>query len=148
MLKHYRELMLLSLLFAFAVILMGSARAEEEHDKEHQATNRSDRSEPDNVGSKLAVKTGVITVTNRGYGSLTITADPEVTRISGSGSFAIVAPSNGTPCAKTLVVAGKGGTCTIGVRYTPLDTEMSTARVTLADTGGKTATQETIISVR
>lgn len=145
MLKLSRKLMLLSLLSAFVVISIGSARAEEEHVKENQAMNASERT---TVGAKMVVKTGVITVTNRGYGSLTITADPAVTRISGTGSFAIVSPATGTPCAKTLVVAGKGGACTIGVKYTPLDTEISTARVTLADTGGKTATQETIISVR
>lgn len=144
MLKLSRKLMFLSLLSAFAVISTGNAKAEEEHEKEAQADNRS---KPDNVAAKMAVKTGVITVTNRGYGSLTITADPEVTRISGSGSFAIVAPATGTPCAKTLVVAGKGGECTIGVKYTPSDTEMSTARVTLIDTGAKTGTQDTMISV-
>lgn len=129
MLKFSRKLMLLALLSALAATTTGSAVAA-------------------NGSAKLTVKTGVITVTNRGYGPLTITADPAVTRISGTGSFAIVTPATGTPCAKTLVVAGKGGACTIGVKYTPLDTEISTARVTLADTGGKTATQETIISVR
>lgn len=140
MLKPSRKLMLLSLLSAFAVISMGNAKAEEEA----QADNRS---KPGNVAAKMAVKTGVITVTNRGYGPLTITSDPEVIRISGSGNFAIVPPTSGTPCAKTLVVAGKGGTCTIGVKYTPSDTEISTARVTLIDSGAKSATQETIIRV-
>ncbi len=144
MLKFSRKLMLLSLLSAFAVISMGGAGAEEEHEKDHHEKNRSGS---DNIAAKMAVKTGVITVTNRGYGPLTITADPEVSRISGSGNFAIVTPATGTPCAKTLVVPGKGGACTIGVKYTPSDTEISTARVTLIDTGAKTATQETIIRV-
>ncbi len=144
MLKLSRKLMLLALLSAFAALAVGSARAEEEHEKEPQAKNRS---ESDNGAAKMAVKTGVITVTNSGNGPLTITADPEVTRISGTGSFAIVPPAMGIPCAKTLVVAGKGGACTIGVRYTPSDTAISTARVTLTDTGAKTATQETIIRV-
>jgi hypothetical protein len=142
MLTLSRKLMLLSLLSAFAATSVGSAGAEEEHEKEHQAKNRS---ESDNGAAKMAVKTGVITVTNSGNGPLTITADPEVTRISGSGSFAIVTPGTGRPCAKTVVVPGKGGTCTIGVRYTPSDTAISTARVTLTDTGAKTATQDTII---
>lgn len=144
MLKLSSKLMLLSLLSAFAVISMGSARAEEEHEKEHHAKNRS---EPGNVTAKMTVKTGVITVTNRGYGPLEITADPVVTRVSGSGSFAIVTPSTGTPCAKTVMVPAKGGTCTIAVQYTPLDTEISTARVTLTDSGAETATQDTMISV-
>lgn len=144
MLKLSRKLMLLALLSAFAAISVGSAMAEEEHEKEHQAKNASEGA---TAGAKMTVKTGVITVTNSGFGTLTITADPEVTRISGTGSFAIVPPGSGTPCAKTLVVAGKGGSCTIGVRYTPSDTGISTARVTLTDTGAKTATQETIIRV-
>lgn len=144
MLKLSRKLTLLSLLSAFVVVTTGNARAEEEHEKEAQADNRS---KPDNVAAKMTVKTGVITVTNRGYGSLEITADPVVTRVSGSGSFAIVTPGTGTPCAKTLVVPAKGGKCTIAVQYTPLDTEISTARVTLTDTGAETATQDTMISV-
>ncbi len=93
-------------------------------------------------------KTGTVTVTNSGNGPLTITATPTVARISGAtGTFAIVAPLSGTQCVNGSVVAA-GGTCTIGVQYTPPTTgttaqrtATSNGRVTLTDTGAATGTQ-------
>jgi len=93
------------------------------------------------------VKTGSVTVTNKGYGPLTLTADPSVTKISGNGSFAIVTPGAGVPCAKGVVVPPRGGECTIGVQYTPTGAGGASARVTLTDSGAKNPTQDTIIRI-
>lgn len=95
--------------------------------------------------ASIAMKTSVVTVTNRGASPLTITAAPAITRLSGNGNFAIVPPDTGTPCAPSLVVAPGGGKCTIGVRYIPSDGGRSTARLLLTDSGAATPTQETII---
>jgi hypothetical protein len=90
------------------------------------------------------VKTGTITVTNSGNGPLTLTANPTVAKNSGPGAFAIVAPASGTQCVNGLVVAASGGTCTIGVSYTPPATgtlNNATGHVTLTDTGAANGTQ-------
>jgi hypothetical protein len=90
------------------------------------------------------VKTGTITVSNSGNGPLTLTANPTVAKNGGPGAFAIVAPASGTQCVNGLVVAASGGTCTIGVRYTPPATgtlSNATGHVTLTDTGAANGTQ-------
>jgi hypothetical protein len=156
MLKCPNKLLLLALLGAIAATSTGSALAEEKRqDKKQPALAMTEHQDGDNKpgkgeksgkeAGKFSVKTGVITVHNHGYGPLTITADPTITRISGTGSFVIVTPATGTPCGKSVVVPPRGGECTIGVQYTPKDTEISTARVTLTDSGAKNATQDTII---
>lgn len=112
----------------------------ERHDKDR---HDKDRDRHDNAS--IAMKTSVVTVTNRGASPLTITAAPSITRVSGNGTFAIVAPDTGTPCAPSVVVAPGGGVCTIGVRYIPTDGGRSTARLMLTDSGAATPTQETLI---
>lgn len=162
--KHSNRLLMLALLSAFAATTIGSTVAAEQRGNkdrfkqsqkelqvkiksgesadEHHDKKRSGR---DTDAAPLTVKTSMVTVTNRGAAPLTITAPPAITRVSGKGAFAIVAPGAGTPCATSLVVAPRGGKCTIGVEYTPSDSEESTARLTLTDTGAATATQETLI---
>ncbi|HUX90499.1 MAG TPA: hypothetical protein VMV48_07375 [Gallionellaceae bacterium] len=164
--KFSNRLLILALLSAFATTTCSSAVAAEKDrdkrgknkpgvaEKEHRQSGEDrrakeehhgkDRSERDNDGSMTA-KTSVVTVTNRGGGPLTITAAPSINRLTGTGTFAIVAPGTGTPCAASLVVASGGGKCTIGVQYTPSDKGVSTARLTLTDTGAETTTQETVI---
>lgn len=165
--KLLNRLLILALLSAFAAVSTGSAVAAQERDgkgkarqseKEHHAKDKKDKSEGsredhrdkdrsghDDDAAHMTAKTSVVTVTNRGAGPLTITAPPAITRISGNGTFAIVPPGTGTPCAASLVVAPRGGNCTIGVEYTPKDGEESAARLTLTDTGAATSTQETVI---
>lgn len=161
--NHSNRLLIVALLAAFAATSSGSAVAREgrDDDKDHRKQSRQeqhasieqaasdrhdkDRSGHDNDAAQLNPRTSVVTVTNRGASPLTITAPPVITRLSGNGSFAIVPPGTGTPCATSLVVAPRGGNCTIGVEYRPADGEGSTARLTLTDTGAATATQETVI---
>lgn len=164
--KHSNSLLILALLAAFAATSSGSAVAREDHDgkdrrkqskqEQHAKIEQSsadrhdrdrdrDRSGHDNDAVQMTPRTSVVTVTNRGASPLTITAPPTISRLSGNGSFAIVPPGTGTPCAASLVVAPRGGNCTIGVQYTPTDGERSTARLTLSDTGAATPTQETVI---
>lgn len=122
------------------------------HERGHEQSGgeRHDKDRHDNDGDRhddasLAMKTSVVTVTNRGATPLTITAAPSITRLSGNGNFSIVPPDTGTPCAPSVVVAPGGGKCTIGVRYIPTDGGRSTARLVLTDTGAATPTQETLI---
>jgi len=84
------------------------------------------------------VKSGTVTVSNTGNGSLTLTAAPTVVRTAGTGTFAIT----GGTCVNGAVVAA-GGNCTADVQYTPPATGAvaSAAHVTLADSGASTATQ-------
>jgi Bacterial Ig domain/Abnormal spindle-like microcephaly-assoc'd, ASPM-SPD-2-Hydin len=101
---------------------------------------------PSLVTGTRTAHTGTITVTNSGTGPLTLTANPTVTETAGLNNFAIVAPTTGTRCVSGFVVAA-GGTCTIGVQYTPNTSgtlTTSTAHVTLTDNGtagGNGATQ-------
>ncbi len=86
--------------------------------------------------SNTAVRTGVVTVRNTGPGTVSMTAVPTVTRVTGTGTFALVAPATGTPCTAATNLAS-GGACTVGVRYTPPATgsATSTAHVSVTDTG-------------
>jgi len=128
--KFSNRLLMLALLSTFAATTTGSAVAA---GKDRGKTNNN------------AVKTGVVTVTNRGGGPLTITSAPSISRLSGKGDFAIVASGTGTPCTASLVVAPGGGACTIGVQYTPSGKGASTARLTLTDSGAGTTTHEAVI---
>jgi hypothetical protein len=162
--KPTNRLLIVALLSAFAAASTGSAVAaqkhdgkeqsrqskKEQHDKGKSGRDREERHDKDRSGHdsdapKMTAKTSVVTVTNRGASPLTITAPPAITRLSGNGTFAIVPPGTGTPCATSVVVTPRGGNCTIGVEYTPTDDEESTARLVLTDTGAATATQETVI---
>lgn len=148
--KFSNKLLIFALLSAFAATTTGSAvAAEKERGKNKQERSAEGRHDENQLAklavSTMTVKTSVLTVTNRGGGPLTITAAPAINRLSGNGSFAIVASGTGTPCAASLVVAPGGGTCTIGVQYTPAGGGVSTARLTLADSGAETTTQETVI---
>ena len=83
--------------------------------------------------ANTAVKSGTITVSNVGTGPLTLSAAPTITKTAGpaAGSFSIT----GGSCTAGMVVAAGGGTCAIGVQYTPSNTGVATARVTLTDVG-------------
>jgi hypothetical protein len=157
--KYSKRLLILALLSAFAAASSGSAvAAEKERDKgkqrvseqeqarghEQSGEGRHDNDRHENDAA-LSMKTSVVTVTNRGASPLTITAPPSISRLSGKGNFAIVPPDTGTPCATSLVVAPRGGECTIGVKYIPSDGGRSTARLILTDSGAATPTQETVI---
>jgi hypothetical protein len=89
--------------------------------------------------ANTTAKNGTITVTNTGTASLTITATPTVTRTAGPTTD--VYTVTGGTCASGLVVAAGGGTCTIIVHYAPANTTLTTAHVTLTDTGAATGTQ-------
>ena len=164
--KLSNRLLIVALLSACAAAATGSAAAKEKHDDndrskqsrqeqyakfEQSRAERHDKDrsghehDHDNDAAQMTPRISVVTVTNRGASPLTITAPPTVTRVSGNGSFAIVPPGAGTPCATSLVVSPRGGNCTIGVQYTPTDGERSTARLTLTDSGAATATQEALI---
>lgn len=164
--KHTNRLLILALLSVFAAASAGSAVAAEKRDgrndskqsrkeqsgkakspepKQRHDDHDEDHSGHDRDAAPPTGKTSVVTVTNRGAGPLTITAPPAIAKLTGNGTFAIVPPGTGTPCAPSVVVAPKGGKCTIGVEYTSTDGEESTARLTLTDSGAATATQETVI---
>jgi hypothetical protein len=156
--KQTNRLLILALLSVFAAASAGSAVAAEKRDGKNDSKTQSreskdhhddhhdkDHSGRDGDAVPPAARTSVVTVTNRGAGPLTITAPPAITKLKGNGSFAIVPPGTGTPCATSLVVTPRGGKCTIGVEYMPTDGEESTARLTLTDSGAATATQETVI---
>lgn len=156
--KYSRRLLILALLSAFAAASSSAMAGEKErnkgkqrvteheqargHEQSGEGRHDNDRHEND---AALSIKTSVVTVTNRGASPLTITAAPAISRLSGNGNFAIVPPDTGTPCAPSLVVAARGGACTIGVKYIPSDGGRSTARLILTDSGAATPTQETII---
>jgi hypothetical protein len=100
---------------------------------------------PSLVTGGTAAHSGTITVSNTGSGSLTLTAVPTVAKVgTAGGTFAIVAPASGTRCVSGTVVA-VGGSCTIGVQYTPPATgnrtATATAHVTISDTGAAAGTQ-------
>lgn len=159
--KYSKRLLVLALLSAFAAASSSAVAGEKERDKgkqrvverEHgqsgEGRHDNDRHEKDHDGhdneASISMKTSVVTVTNRGASPLTITADPSISRLSGNGNFAIVPPGTGTPCVPSLVVAARGGECTIGVKYIPSDGGKSSARLILTDSGAATPTQETII---
>jgi Abnormal spindle-like microcephaly-assoc'd, ASPM-SPD-2-Hydin len=96
-------------------------------------------------------KTGTITVSNTATGAnagpLTLTAAPSIAKNgTAGGTFTIVAPASGTPCA-TGVVLNPGSNCTIGVQYAPgTSTATATATVTVTDQGAATASQSTTFS--
>lgn len=169
--KFSKRLLVLALLSTFAAGSIGNAAAaEKERDKGKQSASERDRDQSrkddrehgqssgerhdkdrhDNDRDRhddasLAMRTSVVTVTNRGASPLTITAAPSISRLTGNGNFSIIVPDTGTPCAPSVVVAPGGGTCTIGVRYIPSDGGKSTARLVLTDTGAATPTQEALI---
>ena len=93
------------------------------------------------------VKTGTITVGNTGTANLVLTAAPTVVKTAGpaAGTFVIVAPNSGSgpQCLNGTSVA-PGGTCRIGVQYTPPATGTigtGTAHIVLTDTGAAATTQ-------
>jgi len=143
--KFSRKLLILALLSTFAAASSGSAVAAQKGGKNKHKQQATEQKHDDDHDAAVTLKNSVVTVINRGAGPLTITAAPSIDRLSGKGNFAIVPPDSGTPCAPSLVVAPRGGKCTIGVQYTPSGDGKSTARLTLTDTGAATSTQKVVL---
>jgi hypothetical protein len=87
-----------------------------------------------------STKNGVITVHNTGTGALTLTAAPTIAKVSGAGTGTPSIQPGGT-CVSGFVVAPTTGTCTINVRWVPINTSTANLNVTLTDTGAATGTQ-------
>ncbi len=94
-----------------------------------------------NTGGRTA-KDGTVAVTNTATGvnagPLTLTANPTLTRTSGTGTFTIT----GGTCVSGTVVNPGGASCTIDVHYVPPAAPASvtsTVRVNLANSGAATS---------
>jgi hypothetical protein len=91
---------------------------------------------PSLVTGTTTAHSGLITVSNAGAGSLTMTAAPAVTKVGAAGgTFSIIAGG----CANGTVLLA-GGSCTINVQYAPSGTTTATANVTITATGMGTPT--------
>jgi hypothetical protein len=91
-----------------------------------------------------STKNGVITVSNTATGvnagPVTLTANPTITKVTGTGTFSI---TSGGTCVSGVAI-NAGSNCTINVQYLPPTSGSltSTAHVTITDTGASNGSSQ------